>query len=176
MFTERVVETGRGRLHFRRETLTGLSCRISSERSKRAIDRSPSPEFSPDGCPFCGGCLTSATPCFADGKRILVGESVTFPNLYPFGEWHTVTVISREHMVSAFSAGQLADAFTGAVESLSGHDGYASINWNFLPSAGASLAHPHLQGLVDSLPSPLAARYIAGSEGYPERTWLPVRG
>jgi galactose-1-phosphate uridylyltransferase len=30
--------------------------------------------------------------------------------------------------------------------------GYASINWNFLPSAGASLAHPHLQGLVDAHP------------------------
>jgi galactose-1-phosphate uridylyltransferase len=166
MFTERVVEAGEGRLHFRREPLTGLSCRISSERSKRGIDRSASPGFSSEGCPFCGGSLTSATPCFADGKRIIVGESVTFPNLYPFAEWHTVTVISREHTVSTFSAGQLAAAFTGLLESLSGHDGYASINWNFLPSAGASLVHPHLQGLVDSRPSPLATRYIAGSEEY----------
>ena len=174
MFTERVVEAGEGRLHFRRETLTGLSCRISSERSKRGIDRSASPEFSPEGCPFCGGSLTSATPCFTDGKRIIVGESVTFPNLYPFAEWHTVTVISREHRVSRFSAGQLADAFTGQAESLAGHDGYASINWNFLPSAGASLAHPHLQGLVDTHPSPLAALYLAGSEEVPKGAWLQV--
>ena len=166
MFTERVVETGKGRLHFRRETLTGLSCRISSERIKRGIDRSCSVEFSPEGCPFCGENLTSATPFFPDGRRILVGESVTFPNLYPFAEWHTVTVISRDHRVSSFSTDQLADAFTGQLESLRGHDGYASINWNFLPSAGASLAHPHLQGLVDSQPSPLAARYLAGSEEY----------
>jgi len=166
MFTERVVEAGEGRLHFRRETLTGLSCRISPERSRRGIDQSARPGSPSDGCPFCGGSLTSATPCFADGKRILVGESVTFPNLYPFAEWHTVTVISREHRVSTFSPGQLADAFTGQWESLSGHDGYASINWNFLPSAGASLAHPHLQGLVDSRPSPLAARYIAGTAEY----------
>jgi UDPglucose--hexose-1-phosphate uridylyltransferase len=166
MFTERIVETGKGRLHLRRETLTGLSCRISSERSKRGIDRSASLEFSPDGCPFCGGNLTSDTPVFADGRRILVGESVTFPNLYPFAEWHTVTVISREHTVSTFSMEQLVDAFTGQLESLGSHAGYASINWNFLPSAGASLAHPHLQGLVDSQPSPLAARYIAGSAEY----------
>jgi galactose-1-phosphate uridylyltransferase len=166
MFTERIVETGKGRLHFRRETLTGLSCRISAERIKRAIDLSCRMEFSPDGCPFCGGNLTSATPLFPDGRRILVGESVTFPNLYPFGEWHTVTVISRDHTVPAFSRRQLADAFTGQLESLEDHDGYASINWNFLPSAGASLAHPHLQGLVDFRPSPLAARYIEGSEEY----------
>ena len=166
MFTERIVETGKGRLHFRRETLTGLSCRISAERIKRAIDLSCRMEYSPDGCPFCGGNLTSATPLFPDGRRILVGESVTFPNLYPFGEWHTVTVISRDHQVPSFTPGQLADAFTGQLESLEGHDGFASINWNFLPSAGASLAHPHLQGLVDSRPSPLAARYIDGSERY----------
>jgi len=166
MFTERVVETGISRLHFRRETLTGLSCRISSERGKRGIDRACSVEFSPDGCPFCGGNLTSATPVFPDGKRILIGESVTFPNLYPFAEWHTVTVISRDHRVSSFSPEQLVDAFTGQAGSLTGHDGYPSINWNFLPSAGASLAHPHLQGLADSRPSPLAARYLAGSEEY----------
>jgi UDPglucose--hexose-1-phosphate uridylyltransferase len=166
MFTERVVKSGNGQLHYREETLTGLTCRISSERIKRGIDQACSIEFSPDGCPFCGWNLTSVTPTFPDGRRIHVGESVTFPNLYPFAEWHTVTVISRDHSVSSFSRDQLVDAFTGQLESLGGHDGYASINWNFLPSAGASLTHPHLQGLVDFQPSPLAARYLAGSEEY----------
>jgi galactose-1-phosphate uridylyltransferase len=166
MFTERVVETGKGRLHFRRETLTGLSCRISRERIRRGIDQCSCPEFPPEGCPFCAGNLLSATPVFPGGGRIVVGESVTFPNLYPFAEWHTVTVITRDHAVPSFTTGQLVDAFTGQLDSLTGHDGYASLNWNYLPSAGASLAHPHLQGLVDSRPSPLAERYIAGSEQY----------
>jgi UDPglucose--hexose-1-phosphate uridylyltransferase len=166
MFTERVVRSGNGLLHYREEILTGLTCRISSERIKRGIDQACSIESSPEGCPFCSENLLSETPVFPDGRRILVGESVTFPNLFPFAEWHTVTVISRDHRVSSFSTEQLIDAFTGQLESLRGHDGYASINWNFLPSAGASLTHPHLQGLVDSLPSPLAARYLAGSEEY----------
>ncbi|HMA05132.1 MAG TPA: galactose-1-phosphate uridylyltransferase [Methanomicrobiales archaeon] len=166
MFTERVVETGKGKLHLRRETLTGLSCRISSERSKRGIDRACSLEFPTEGCPFCEANLAGATPTFPDGKRILVGESVTFPNLYPFAEWHTVTVISPDHSGSSLTERQLEDAFSGQLASLLGRDGYPSINWNFLPSAGASLAHPHLQGLVDSRPAPLAARYLAGSEEY----------
>jgi len=166
LFTERIVETGQGRLRFRRETLTGISCRISSERIKRGIDQACSLEFPADGCPFCDANLATATPVFPDGRRILVGESVTFPNLYPFAEWHTVTVISPDHSGSSFTPRQLADAFSGQLASLLGRDGYPSINWNFLPSAGASLAHPHLQGLVDSAPSPLAARYLAGSEEY----------
>jgi galactose-1-phosphate uridylyltransferase len=166
MFTERIVETGKGRLHLRRDTLTGLSCRISMERIRRGIDQCACPEFPPEGCPFCAGDIMSATPVFPGGKRILVGESVTFPNLYPFAEWHTVTVITRDHAVSSFTEGQLADAIAGQLESLQGHDGYASMNWNYLPSAGASLAHPHLQGLVDFRPSPLAGRYLEGGERY----------
>ena len=166
LFTERVVETGKGRLHFREETLTGLRSRISRERSRRGIDQAPAVGFSPDGCPFCPAILGSATPVFPDGRRIIVGESVTFPNLYPFAEWHTVTVITRDHMVPCFTERQLVDALTGQIDSLEGRDGYASLNWNYLPSAGASLAHPHLQGLVDSRPSPLAGRYLAAGERY----------
>lgn len=166
MFTERIVETGKGKLHFRRETLTGISCRISTERVRRGIDRSPGLGSPDEGCPFCPGGLLSVTPVFPDGKRILVGESVTFPNLYPFAGWHTVTVITRDHAVSPFTEKQLADALRGQLASLLGHEGYPSLNWNYLPSAGASIAHPHLQGLVDSAPSQLAGRYIDGCERY----------
>ena len=166
MFTERVVQTGKGRLHFRRETLTGLSCRISTERIRRGIDRSDCPPFPAEGCPFCPGNLPADTPVFPDGRRILVGESVTFPNLYPFAGWHTVTVVTRDHVVPAFTERQISDALEGQVRSLLGHDGYPSLNWNYLPSAGASLAHPHLQGVVDSVPSPLPGRYLDGSGRY----------
>jgi UDPglucose--hexose-1-phosphate uridylyltransferase len=166
MFTERVVGTGKGRLHFRRETLTGLSCRISTERIRRGIDQPACQEYPAEGCPFCPGNLLSATPVFPGGKRILVGESVTFPNLYPFAGWHTVTVITRDHAVPGFTERQLADALAGQVESLLGHEGYPSLNWNYLPTAGASIAHPHLQGLVDTVPSPLALCYLGGGGRY----------
>ena len=166
MFTERIVETGKGRLHFRRETLTGLTCRISLERSKRGIDQPTCLEFPHEGCPFCPSNLPADTPVFSNGGRIIIGESITFPNLYPFAEWHTVTVITCDHRVPSFTRGQLVDALAGQLESLRDHDGFPSINWNYLPSAGASLAHPHLQGLVDSVPPPLAARYFEGSERY----------
>jgi galactose-1-phosphate uridylyltransferase len=166
MFTERVLRTGKGRLHLREETLTGIRCRISTERIRRGIDRSTCTPFPAEGCPFCPGNLPADTPVFPDGRRIIVGESVTFPNLYPFAGWHTVTVITRDHAVPAFSERQLADALAGQLASLLGQDGYPSLNWNYLPSAGASLAHPHLQGLVDPSPPPLAARYLDGTARY----------
>ena len=96
MFTAIEVATGRGSLQYREENLTGFRCRISPERLKRRIDQ---PLYLPGesaGCPFCRENIFSVTPTFPDGSRILLGESVTFPNMFPFAAWHTVTVITKD--------------------------------------------------------------------------------
>jgi len=166
MFSVREVVTSRGTLQYREEDITGLRCRISPDRLKRRIDQALCMPQNAEGCPFCRDAVFSVTPTFPDGNRIIRGESVTFPNLFPFGEGHIVTVITREHAVVAFSRQQLADALLSQIEALRHADGYASINWNFLPSAGASLVHPHMQGLSDSRPSRIVDGYIAASEQY----------
>ena len=107
------------------------------------------------------------TPVFEDGNRIISGESVTFPNMYPFSENHAVSVITREHNVSQFTVQQIADALRGQVEYLSRcQPGYASINWNYLPSAGASLAHPHMQVISDRWPTAIVGQYLCGCSNY----------
>jgi galactose-1-phosphate uridylyltransferase len=108
----------------------------------------------------------TVTPTFPDGTRIIRGESVTFPNLFPFGEGHVVTVMTREHAVVTFSRQHVVDALLSQIEALRPVDGYPSINWNFLPSAGASLVHPHMQGLSDSRPSHIVDLYLSASEQY----------
>lgn len=166
MFTVKELTVGHSILQYREEQLTGFRCRISPGRTLRGIKILFSYSPDPDGCPFCPEQVSLVTPTFRDGKRIHIGESVTFPNLYPFAEYHTVTAITARHEVDRFSKRQLLDAFEGQFLSLSPYDGYASINWNYLPSAGASLAHPHLQGLSDETPSLLPGRYITQSKRY----------
>jgi UDPglucose--hexose-1-phosphate uridylyltransferase len=163
MFSVREVVTSRGTLQYREEYFTGLRCRISPGRLKRQIDQPLCIPSNADGCPFCRDAVFSVTPTFPDGGRIIRGESVTFPNLFPFGEGHVVTVITREHVVAAFSQQQVVDALLAQLDALQHADGYASINWNFLPSAGASLVHPHMQGLSDSFPSRIVDCYINAS-------------
>jgi len=154
-----------GRIEVRREALTGITARISPERIKRGISP-PYLAASDESCPFCPDRLEAETPSFADGNRICRGESVTFPNLFPFAAWHTVTVITRAHNVERFTVDQLADALAGLASSLEGQAGYASMNWNYLPSAGASISHPHLQGIADPAPTALQGRYIRASSSY----------
>jgi UDPglucose--hexose-1-phosphate uridylyltransferase len=166
MFSVREVVTSRGTLQYREEHFTGLRCRISPDRLKRQIDQTLYLPPNADGCPFCRDTVFSVTPTFPNGSRLIRGESVTFPNLFPFGEGHVVTVITCEHTVTQFSCQQIADALHSQVDAHQFAKGYASINWNFLPSAGASLVHPHMQGLSDSRPSHIVDCYITASEKY----------
>lgn len=179
MFTIREIPVRNGTLQERRERYTGFRCRISPERVKRQINQDVPLATGSSACPFCPDKVLSATPVFSDGSRITRGESVTFPNLFPFGEWHTVTVITRDHAVPEFSSRQIADALSAQTEALRRFDGFASINWNYLPSAGASLTHPHMQALSDLRPSFLAEQYMHATHRYRTRHrasyWQAVR-
>lgn len=166
MFDIKEVFTSRGTLQYREEHLTGIRCRISPDRLKRQIDQSFTMPSHSHGCPFCRDAVFSETPAFPDGTRIIRGESVTFPNLFPFGENHVVTVITREHSVDTFSRQQIGDALHAQVDALRQTDGYASINWNFLPSAGASIVHPHMQGMSDACPSRIVDIYRSAGEQF----------
>ncbi|WP_292521018.1 galactose-1-phosphate uridylyltransferase [Methanoculleus sp.] len=166
MFTIYETRTDRGVLQYRRESLTGIRCRISPSRAERHIDSAPVMPSSREGCPFCPDAIDTSTPTFEDGSRLWCGESVTFPNLYPFATSHVVTVITPDHATGRFDARCLADALSGTAEALSRSSGYASINWNYLPSAGASIVHPHLQGIADPEPTRLADLYISAGRRY----------
>ncbi|NYT06668.1 MAG: galactose-1-phosphate uridylyltransferase [Methanomicrobiales archaeon] len=166
MFSVTEVTVGENRLELREELLTGHRCKIAPARLNRRLDtvyRPPPP--APD-CPFCPDKVFSATPTFGGGDRIRIGESVTFPNLFPFAEWHTVTVITARHDAGVFSRTELLDAFSGQLRAFTGIEGYKSINWNYLPSAGASIVHPHLQGLADRRPPAIAESYLLGGVRY----------
>lgn len=166
MFSITEVSTPNGIVQFREEQFTGFRCRISPDRSKRHKDHQTFIPPAPEDCPFCRDRIFSVTPPFPDGKRIILGESVTFPNMFPFGQGHVVTVLTRDHYVEMFSRQQLVDGLLSQAEALRRYDGYPSINWNFLPSAGASLVHPHMQGLCDSRPSRIAGQYLGVSKEY----------
>jgi Galactose-1-phosphate uridylyltransferase len=170
MFSVEAVTTLNGTIEYRKDPVTGLSCRINAERIKRGIDQTPTLRYAAEDCPFCPQQVETVTPTFPDGRRIIHGESVTFPNLFPFAAWHTVSVITRAHMVDRFTPAQIRDALEGQMESLALREGYASINWNFLPSAGASLAHPHLQGLVDAHPPERVRLLQEGAGAYRRHT------
>lgn len=107
-------------------------------------------------CPFCPENILTMTPVFpkniAKGGRIVQGEAILFPNLFPYSKHNGVVVFSSQHYVklAEFTAGMIKNAFMAAqlyiqkVVETDTRMKYASINWNYLPHSGGSILHPHL--------------------------------
>jgi UDPglucose--hexose-1-phosphate uridylyltransferase len=120
-------------------------------------------EKSKTNCPFCPTRLMSNVPrfppsLFVEGF-IKVGETVTFPSLFAHAEYNAVTVLSPSHLLrpSEFKAETLFDALKASstyVRRVRLHDPaarYVAVVVNYLPPAGSTVIHPHMQTLATSV-------------------------
>jgi UDPglucose--hexose-1-phosphate uridylyltransferase len=119
----------------------------------------------PGGCPFCHPQLSKSTPqihpdIYPNG-RMQQGESVLFPNLFPYGKYSAVSLLDNQHFVEIGKAS--LQSYANSLKNCSGYlkkvlefDHQAihmAITQNHLPSAGGSLVHPHFQIQADKIAS-----------------------
>ena len=174
-------------LEYRMDPLLMRWCRISGDRARRVehakvIGRreklEDTVEGSVEGCFLCPDKLKSSTPKFhpdlIEEGRIEAGRSIVFPNLYPFSKYHAVCTITEKHYIelSEATADMLENAFQASIDFLKKvylkdrAARYPHINFNYMPPAGASIIHPHLQILMDSNPTLGLRKIIDASRGY----------
>ena len=110
------------------------------------------------GCPFCPGMIENVTPKFPVElnceERIRRGSAVVFPNMFPYDTFSAVAIFSGEHFkpLGDFAPELLRDGFLVSQEYLVSArkaepeaSRYCAINWNYMPLAGGTIIHPHLQ-------------------------------
>ena len=159
------------RIEVRTHPITGRTCRITYSRiaeKERGTERLPDPPkeaLDTSTCPFCRPQLTQQTPRLhpdlASSERLQRGESILFPNLFPYGSYSAVSLFDNHHFVQIgrASVDAYTDSFLNAADYLTKilqHDPnavYLAITQNHLPSAGGSLLHPHLQINADAIAS-----------------------
>jgi len=159
------------KIEIRTNPITGRTCRISISRideKEPATESLPLPP--PDAaktvqCPFCQPQVNSKTPQMhpdlSSSGRLTQGDSLLFPNLFPYGSYSAVSLFDNTHFVEIgnASAGSYANSFLNCsryLAKINAHDPeavYMAITQNHLPSAGGSLLHPHLQINADRLPA-----------------------
>lgn len=174
-FHSRIVlpdgETADRPVAIRTHPITGRTCRITysrgEEREPGAASLPDPPPFAVDleACPFCAARVHTRTPRLPmqlslEG-RLMRGNSVLFPNLFPYGRYSAVSLFDDRHFVEIGSASlqSYADSLLNCRDYLLrvlSHDPaavYMAITQNHLPSAGGSLLHPHLQVQADRIPA-----------------------
>lgn len=137
-------------------------------------------EKSKEKCVFCPERVGTNTPKFPEalipGGRLHLGETYLFPNLFAQKEYSAIAVLSRNHYLKLdeFTPEVLANGFKASLlyirriyEAKSAR--YAEIGFNYLPPAGASLPHPHLQILGSNMPHYLLKELQAHSQEYYEK-------
>lgn len=158
-------------IQIRTNPITGRTCRISLSRiDEKEPGTASLPQPPPDAenttqCPFCRPQISSQTPQLrpdlSSSGRMTRGESVLFPNLFPYGSYSAVSLFDNTHFVEIGNASEksYSDSFINCsryLEKIKNQDPealYMAITQNHLPSAGGSLLHPHLQINADRLPA-----------------------
>jgi UDPglucose--hexose-1-phosphate uridylyltransferase len=129
-------------------------------------------------CPFCPEVLEKSTPLFPDDiipeGRIKVGDATLIPNLLPFDKYAAVSIFSSTHFLpmEALTPDTMHDAFAAALVFLQRIGDidplvhYSTINWNYMPEAGSSIVHPHLQPNCGDVPTNEHRLQLEASEKY----------
>jgi len=174
-------------VEYRFDPLTGIRSRINVKRALRPMqveidaDIIEFIEKTRANCPFCPENIERNTPIFLEDVwrdgRIKNGCYV-FPNRYPFAEHHAVATITSKHFLELdeFTPEMIAEnmlaciRYTIMVNEKYGEVKYPLWLWNHLPSAAASIIHPHTQIIVDRKPTIQQKLLLDRSRRYFSRT------
>jgi galactose-1-phosphate uridylyltransferase len=131
------------------------------EKGTETLPAPPPDAYSRAECPFCLPQVMTKTPRYVEelfpSGRLLRGDSILFPNLFPYGRYSAVSLFDDSHFVEigTASVSSYRDSFLNSAEYLcrirtsDPKAMYMAITQNHLPSAGGSLLHPHLQVHAD---------------------------
>ena len=158
-------------IEIRTNPITWRTCRITfsrsaeKERGAAELPLPPPDAADTDQCPFCYPQIRHKTPqlspdIYSHGRTV-VGKSILFPNLFPYGSYSAVSLFDNNHFVEigAASHQSYTDSLVNCCNYLrrvAEHDSkafYVAVTQNHLPSAGGSLIHPHLQVHADRIAS-----------------------
>jgi UDPglucose--hexose-1-phosphate uridylyltransferase len=151
-------------LRWRADPLTGASARILTGVKLQPAVRTDLTELTAKGgfCPFDSEVLERMTVPFptelTEEGRIREGKAVVVPNILAYATHSAVGIYDPERHfldLDELTPGLIGDAFAAmtrharAVRRFDPGAVWSSVNANYLPPAGASLVHPHLQSAHD---------------------------
>jgi len=195
-------ETKRARLHdprkafaaveveseVRRDPLTGNSARIChfTLTAPRPPDFAEIVRITGENCPFCPERVKTVTPRFPEefisGGRLQRGGALVVPNLFPYDDVSAIAALCPEHFhtMDAMPERVVVDGLTAARDFLrlaaprfDVGEGYGIVTWNYMPPAGASQVHPHMQVVATADPGNALRRELAASQVWRERSQIP---
>jgi len=176
------------KIEIRRDPLTPHRTRIVPFRFRNLVkaDLSSLVEQSLKmGCPFCPENFPQRAARFLEDwvpeGLIKRGEAVLFPNAFPYEKYSGVCVLCSQHFVpiDGFKSDWILQALLACqdyfrlLHKKNPSHIYGSINWNFMPLAGAGLIHPHFQVMAQDRPTRYLGDLLKKTKSYFKKNGNP---
>ncbi len=136
-------------------------------------------EGTKEWCPFCPDKVMDITPSFPENiipeGRLISDDMILFPNLAPYDSLSAVATLGSRHFIPMLEIEpemiakgfNLAMNFFRRIDELKHPESvYHLINWNYMPAAGSSLIHPHLQVFITSSAPNLMRQELDAAKKY----------
>jgi hypothetical protein len=113
------------------------------------------------------------------GGRLERGAAVVFPNLFPYDDVSGIAVLCGEHFhpMDAMPERLVVDGLTAARDltrlvapRFAGRDASGIVTWTYMPPAGGTQVHPHMQVVVTTTAGNAVGRMLAASDAAAART------
>lgn len=166
---------------------TGRICHFAFETAPPG-DLDAIVEASSANCPFCPDKVMAVTPRFDEalvpGGRLIHGDAVLVPNMFPYDDNSAVCIASSRHFVpmDAMPAAPVVDgigaarAFVAMAEKARADrtaPAYGLLTWNYMPPSGGSMVHPHMQVIHTTRPGNALRRQLDAESAWRERHGSP---
>ena len=159
-FEKAVVEGREQKIEIRKEELWNRRCRIMEWAGLESKAHEDFNEMTIKQCIFC----TPHKVAKFDrnyGKELYENEyAFLFPNLNPYAQYSGVCAFKQHYIrLDDFTATllrknfELCSEYLKKIIEVNSKIKYASLNWNYMMPAGASILHPHLQIIADMHPT-----------------------
>lgn len=171
------------RAEMRFDPLTGHRVRVFEiDWQTKRVDFYELGEKSKHRCPFCEGVLEQKAarfdPKLCENGHFKKGSVTLIPNILPYAENAAVAVLTKEHVVpmgtmpeeTIFNGLSLMAEYAFKVSAFDRKDyQYALLHWNYMPTSGGSLIHPHMQVYVTNTPLNYHARVLEKASEFTKR-------
>ena len=156
-------------IEVRKDEMFGRRCRIIGKVGLEIDKQEEFNEIIEKPCIFC---MPEKLAKFDDDKMLENEYAFLFPNIHPYAEYSAVCAFKKHYIKpEEFSAHMLEKNLLLCFEyvrKIKNNIKYASINWNYMMPAGASILHPHTQVVVSMQPTTYMEGLIGKREDFME--------
>jgi galactose-1-phosphate uridylyltransferase len=167
----------------RKDPLTGRTARICHFRELKwkKPDLIELVAGTESWCPFCPDKVLKATPCFPTDilpeGRMQLDDKVLFPNIAPYDRLSAVATLGDRHYIpmTEIEPKRITDGFRLALDYFRHLNDikhpesvYHLVSWNYMPAAGSSIIHPHLQVFATSFAPNFLREKLQAAKTYME--------